>query len=59
MVTGVNWSFVPEIFGEIVHEEEGLVAGIEEGEVTGGVHVTVDVMVIDEPEAYVDPVATE
>ena len=59
MVTRVNSYFIPEIFGEIVPEEERLVAGIEEGEVIGGVHVTVDAMVIDEPEAHVDPVTTE
>lgn len=50
---------MPEISRETVLEEEGLVDGVEEGVVTEGVHVTVDVVVIDEPEAHSDSVTTE
>ncbi|GMN30142.1 hypothetical protein TIFTF001_044433 [Ficus carica] len=51
-VTGVNWSFVPEISGETT-AEEGQVPpeGLEEGEVTGGTHVAENMVVLDELEA--------
>ncbi|GMN58630.1 hypothetical protein TIFTF001_027727 [Ficus carica] len=56
-VTRVDWSFVLEIFGEIVHEEERLMTGVEDGEVIEGVQVTEDVVVIDELEGHTTLVA--
>ena len=56
-VTGVDWSFVPEISGDTVAEEDGAPpAEAKEREVTGGVHATEDVVILDEPEARDDQV---
>ena len=54
-VTGVDWSFVPEISGETTIEEEGAPqVEVEEGEVTGGARSVEDVVILDESETRDD-----
>ena len=56
-VTVVDWSFVPEISGDTVAEEDGAPpVEAEEREVTRGVYTTEDVVILDEPEACDDQV---
>ncbi|GMN69287.1 hypothetical protein TIFTF001_038336 [Ficus carica] len=60
MVTGADWSSMPEISGDTAAKEEGAATGgAEEGEVTGGAQVTEDVVVIDELEVRVNLAGTE
>ena len=54
-VTGVDWSFVPEISRETTtEEEEAPQVEVEEGEVTGGARATEDVVILNESETRDD-----
>lgn len=57
-VTGVDWSFVPEVSGETAAEEDvAPPVEAEKGEVTGGAHAAKDVVILDEPETCDDQAA--
>ena len=53
-MTGVDWSFVLEVFGETAVEEGEAQLEAEEGEVIGGARAVEDVVILDKPEARDD-----
>ncbi|GMN60813.1 hypothetical protein TIFTF001_029914 [Ficus carica] len=59
-VTGVEWSFVPEVSEETAAEEgQAPPGGPKEGEVTGGANIAENMVVLDELEAKGDQADAE